>query len=199
MQTYPGDPPVSVEAHATEADDGYRVSSISLGTHTGTHVDAPSHTEPDGRTLGSFPVETFRFDAVRVDCRGLDPRGTIRVSDFPDHVDGDMLVVHTGWDDHWGTDAAYDHPSLSPEAAEWCADRGYHVGIDAMSVDPTPRPDDDSAGGGVPAHHALLGSDCLVVENLTNLEGLPGRFELDAFPLALDGDGAPVRAIARLS
>jgi kynurenine formamidase len=203
MQTYPGDPPVAVESHATAEADGYRVSRLSLGTHAGTHVDAPSHTEPDGRTLGSFGVERFRFDAVRVDCRGLEPRTAIDRNRLPGRVDGDLLVLDTGWSDHWGTPAAYDHPYLSADAAAWCADQSLDVATDAMSVDPTPRPGDDAGAGGdgeagVPAHHALLGRDRLILENLTNLSGLPGRFELHAYPLAVDGDGAPVRAVAVL-
>jgi kynurenine formamidase len=54
MPTYPGDPSVAVTPHATHATDGYRVSAVSVGSHTGTHVDAPAHTDPDGRTLDSY-------------------------------------------------------------------------------------------------------------------------------------------------
>ena len=70
------------------------------------------------------------------------------------------------------------------------------VGIDALNPDPTPSSlacDDEPAG--VQAHHALLGNDCLIVENLRALSQLPTRFELRAYPLALGGDGAPVRAV----
>ena len=65
-----------------------------------------------------------------------------------------------------------------------------------MSPDPTPSPqagDDESTD--FAAHHALLGENCLIVENLATLEGVGDRFELRAYPLALGGDGAPVRAV----
>lgn len=203
MPTYPGDPDVEITPHATHDADGYRVSRLELGTHAGTHIDAPAHTEPDGATLGSFDVDRFRFDARLVDCRGVDANGAIGPEAVPEADAGgerEMLVFRTGWADEWGTDRMTDHPYLAPETAERCAERGYHVGTDALSPDPTGGGGDEDEsgndGGGVPAHRALLGSGLLIVENLTNLGSVPERFELLAFPLRVDADGAPVRAVA---
>ncbi|WP_458186687.1 cyclase family protein [Haladaptatus sp. NG-WS-4] len=195
---YPGDPTVEVTPHATHEGEGYRVARLEFGTHSGTHVDAPCHTEPDGKTLDSFAVETFAFDAQLLDCTESDARESIEPDRLPEPTDADLLVFHTGWDAHWGTDAYFDHPYLTADAATWCADHGYHVAVDALSVDPTPsenaREDEPQ---GVPAHHALLGDDRLVVENLTDLDGLPERCRLYAFPLSVgDADGAPIRAVA---
>jgi kynurenine formamidase len=229
--TYPGDPPVTVEPHATHDADGYRVTRLGLGSHAGTHVDAPAHTEPDGATLDALSVDRFAFDALLVDCRDVGAHGEISVErlvrafddagvDAPGDADGDtdpvgetdagpggdtdvdagpggdtdddavdLLVCRTGWDAHWGTDRYHDHPHLAPAAAEWCADRGLSVGLDAASPDPFGDAD-------LPAHHALLGSDRVLVENLTNLAGLPRRFRLLAFPLPVAVDGSPVRAVA---
>lgn len=197
LPTYPGDPPVEVTPHATHAADGYRVSAVSLGSHAGTHVDAPAHTEPDGRTLDTFRPSAFAFDALRVDCRDLAARDPVPPDRVPD-ADADCVVFWTGWDRHWGTDRYGDHPYLAPETARGCVDRGYAVALDTPSPDPTPtenaRADEPE---GLPAHGALLGSDLLVVENLTGLGAAPERFELLALPLALRGDGAPVRAVGR--
>ena len=194
MPVFPGDPSVSVDAHATVADDGYRVSAVECGSHTGTHIDAPSHTEADGATIDSLPVSRFVRDAVRVDLRGCDPRARIRPTDLPT-ADAEAVVLHTGWDTHWGDSNYLDHPFLTPAAARHCVEHGYDVAIDALNVDPTPTADNDAEG--VPAHHELLGNDRLIVENLTNLAGLPDRFELSVVPLQIaDGDGSPVRAIA---
>jgi len=55
MQTYPGDPEVAVRPHATDEENEARVSALECGSHTGTHVDAPAHTEPDGKTLDGYP------------------------------------------------------------------------------------------------------------------------------------------------
>jgi len=209
MPVYPGDPPVAIESHATMAGDGYRTSALSLGTHAGTHVDAPAHTEPDGKTLDEFDVAAFRFDAVVIDCadvgaRAAISRDAIEAADPP--ADADAVLLHTGWAEHWGTDRYRDHPFLAPAAAEWLADAGYHVGFDTFSPDPTPPVEEGSGGDregpdaeppGIPAHHALLGAERLIVENLRGLDRLPDRVTLHAYPVAIeDADGAPVRAVA---
>jgi kynurenine formamidase len=195
MQTYPGDPEVSVEDAATHDADGYRVSELACGSHTGTHVDAPAHTEAEGRTLDEYPVSSFVLDTALVDCRGLDARESIPPERVP-RTDADCLLFRTGWDEHWGTERYLDHPYLSVDAAQRCVNDSYAVAIDTLSPDPTMSPrSTDSERDGFGAHHALLGAGQLVFENLTNLDPLPERFELRAYPLALGGDGAPVRAV----
>lgn len=216
VTVYPGDPAVEYAPVETHESDGYRVTEVRLGSHAGTHLDAPSHTEPDGRNLDEFDVERFAFNARLVDCSEKGPRETISADDLlaemeaetegagetetESESDTDLLVIRTGWADRWGTDRYYDHPYLSAAAAEACAERGWSVGVDALSVDPSPsrsgRAGDDEPAG-VPAHHALLGSERFILENLTALGGLPERFELRAYPLPLaEADGAPVRAVA---
>jgi len=198
MPVFPDDPAVSLEQYADMPETNYRVTALRCGSHTGTHVDAPSHTEPDGATIDSFPVERFALDAVLTDCRGLDAREPIGPDNVPD-VDADVLVVRTGWDDYWGEPAYRDHPYLTPAAAEACVALGYDVAIDALNPDPTPTDNarhDEPAG--FPVHHTLLGANQLIFENLTNLGAVPERFELLATPLKLTNcDGAPVRALAR--
>ena len=197
MPVFPGDPPVSVEPHATISADGYAVSAVACGSHAGTHVDAPSHTEADGLDVDGIDVDRFALDAVRADCRGRDPRSAIGRDDLPATA-ADLLVVHTGWDEHWGEPAYVDHPFLTPDAAAFCVEQGYDVAIDAWNVDPTPTDDAETdEPEGFPVHHTLLGRDRLIFENLTGLSRLPDRFEFLAFPMKLAGcDGAPVRAVA---
>ena len=196
MGTYPGDPEVSVESVATVEADGYRVSEIECSTHTGTHVDAPSHVGV-GDHIDAFGVERFVFDARVVDCTGTGAREPIGPAALPEDDAGGMVVLHTGWDDDWGTARYLDHPYLTAAAAERCVEAGWSVGLDTLSPDPTPSPNaasDEPAG--VPAHRRLLGNDLFVVENLTGLAGL-GRCRLFAVPLPVgDGDGSPVRAFA---
>ncbi|WP_058365496.1 cyclase family protein [Haloparvum sedimenti] len=202
--TYPGDPDVSVEPAATHEADGYSVHSVELGSHAGTHVDAPRHTEPDGATLDDGGVGEWVFDARLLDLTPCEAREGIEPAAFPDDLDPeiDLLVVRTGWANAWGTDAYRDHPFLTPAFAERCVDAGVGVGIDAFGPDPTApaEPTDHEPGDeptGFPAHHALLGADRPIVENLRNLAGLPDRFTVYAFPLPLaEGDGAPARVVA---
>lgn len=198
VQTFPGDPAVSIDPAATIDEDGYRVAAIRCGTHSGTHIDAPSHTEPDGETLDEYPVDQFVFDARVVDCTRYGDREPIEPDVLPADEDGDLLVFRTGWADHWGTDRYLDHPYLAPETADRCRAAGWSVGVDALNPDPTPTdaasPDEPS---GFPVHRTVLGDGLFIIENLTNLAGLD-RCELVAFPLAIDGaDGSPIRAVAR--
>lgn len=204
MCVYPDTPPVRVDPTATVESDGYRATSLLLDSHAGTHIDAPAHMLADGTTIDRLPVDTFQFEAIKADCRPLDPREPIGVetilsgvSETPEAM-VDLLVVQTGWDDHWGTGRYFDHPYLTAEAAEWVADRELHLGIDALNVDPTPTDNATSdEPAGYPVHHGLFSSDRLLVENLRGLGRLPARFELHAYPLAIrDGDAAPVRAVA---
>ena len=210
MPVYPGDPGVTAEQSATMETDGYRVTRLSFTTHAGTHVDAPAHMEPEGATLDEYDVGAFRFDARVVDLAGDDADGSDdalgpREAITPEHVPDrdaldpgtDMLVLRTGWGSRWGDDSYLDHPYLAAETAARAADLGCAVGLDTINPDPTPT---DRAGvdepEGVPAHRELLGAGEFVVENLRLPDRLPERFTLRAYPLRVDADGAPVRAVA---
>ncbi|MBP2249964.1 molybdopterin-guanine dinucleotide biosynthesis protein MobB [Halarchaeum solikamskense] len=199
MPVYPGDPEVSITPAATHDADGYRVSGLALGTHAGTHVDAPRHVDPDGATLGAYDLADFRLDARRV-AVDADARAEIGPERFPEPDDADVLVVDTGWAERWGTPAYADHPYLSADAAAWCVEHDYHLALDTFGPDPTPTGNaDPSEPTGVPAHERLLGAGKLVFENLAGLDVLPPRFTLRAYPLKVDADGAPVRAVAELT
>jgi kynurenine formamidase len=204
---YPDDPPVRVKERASVAEDGYRLTELSLSTHAGTHVDAPAHTEGRGARVDQLALSAFRFEAVRLELPEKAPREPIERAELADAAarvapqaafEADMVVLETGWDEYAGRDWYRDHPYLTPAAATWCTDNGYHVGVDALSVDPTPspnaRPDEPD---GLPAHHELLGSGHLVVENLADVAAPPESFTLHAYPLAVEGlEAAPVRAVA---
>lgn len=200
MPVYPGSRPASVETVTTVDSDGARVTELDLDTHVGTHVDAPAHTLEDGNTLDDFSLSAFEFDARVVDCTGLSDREPIAPEALGEPTAHDMLVVRTGWDDHWGTERYRDHPYLTEAAAAWCADHGYSVGLDTFGPDPTPSVDSDreraAEPAGLPAHDALFADGGLIVENLRGLGRLPTEFELTASPLALAAEASPVRAVA---
>lgn len=211
MPTYPGDPEVTLTADATHSSSGYATSELRTGTHAGTHVDAPRHTLSEGETLDDLDVGRFAFNARLVDLRPLGPREAITPTALPEpsalDTGVDLLVLHTGWEAHWGTDRYCDHPYLTGAAAVWCRDQGVGVGLDTFGPDPTPseRPladeritdDLDGEPDDTPAHDTLLTDSLPIVENLCGLEDLPRRFRLYAFPLRLRaGDGSPVRAVA---
>lgn len=198
---YPGDPVARFTPAATVAEDGYNVLHVRMGSQTGTHVDAPFHFLDDGPRIDELPLEMFLAPAVIVDVRGKAPHGRIEWSDLAPYAGllgpGRMLVLHTGWDEHWGTDAYFDHPFLTGDAAERVVAAGVRtVALDALSLDETVV--GGSPADGFAAHFAVLGAGGVIVENLRNLAAVQGPDPiLSVLPLRLAGaDGAPVRAVA---
>lgn len=202
MPVYPGSRAVSVEPVTSVAEDGSRVTELDIDTHVGTHIDAPAHTLEGGKTLDEFDLAAFEFDARVVDCTDFGERDPIRPTAFPEADDSDLLVVRTGWNEHWGTERYRDHPYLTEAAARWCATHGYSVGLDTFGPDPTPSVsparERDGEPDGLPAHDALFADDCLIVENLRGLDRLPEECRVTAYPLALAAEASPVRAVAKV-
>ncbi|MBK0422711.1 cyclase family protein [Leucobacter sp. CSA2] len=203
MTVYPGDPAVRVRAALSIARDGSAVAALELGTHTGTHVDAPAHIVPGGRTIDRVGLDELIGEALVLDPTrggaeplssgesiGIERLGIERLSRVPA-----IVIVRTGWDRRFGGRRYFRHPHLAPEAAERLCELGMHVlGVDMFSPDPTPNPGEE---GAFPVHEIVLGADGLIVENLRGLEALGERAQLGFFPLPVrGGDGAPVRAVA---
>ncbi|WP_419197699.1 cyclase family protein [Microbispora hainanensis] len=204
MPVYPGDPEVEIAPALTVAAEGVNVLGLHLGSQSGTHVDAPFHIDDALPTLDDLPLERFLGPAVVLDARGLPPRAPVTPAMLAAVTGrlapGTVLLVATGWDEHWGTPEYLTHPYLDAETARLIVAAGVRtVGVDALSVDPTPAPAD------LPAHRVLCGAHAVIAENLRGLGPLldaqaAGRpVEVSLFPLRLAGaDGAPVRAVARI-
>ena len=198
---YPGDPIVSFTPAATVAQDRYNLLHVRMGSQTGTHVDAPYHFFNDGAPVDELPLDLFFGPAVIADVRGKDRRGRIEWEDLAPVADrlgpGRVLVLHTGWDQHWGSAGYFDHPFLTGEAASRVVATGVRaVGLDAPSLDETVL--SEPSTGHFAAHRAVLGAGGVIVENLTNLSAINTPHPiLSVLPLRFTGaDGAPVRAVA---
>lgn len=200
MTTFPGDPTVTITPAASIDEDGVSVHELRCGSHTGTHIDAPCHTESGGETLEDRAIGEYAFDARLVDATPCEPREPIDEDRLPSDIadEVDLVVVRTGWDDHWNAESYLDHPYLTPDAAKHLREADCGVAVDALNPDPSPTGNATAdEPDGFPVHGILLGDDLPILENLTGLDGLPERFTLYAFPLPIvDGDGAPVRAVA---
>ena len=195
---YPGTPAPMFSATRSITRDGARETLLQMGSHTGTHMDAPRHILPDGSGLDQLPVSQFCGRAVVLDVSDLEP-GSVITADFLRAQNGtlrsaDYALIYTGWEKKWGTEAFLGDPFpiLDEESARYlvcCGLKG--VGTDAISVDPVGTEN-------FPAHHVLLGGGLVIVENLC-LKKLVGRKDIMFFALPLkfeDADGAPVRAVA---
>ena len=201
-QVYPNDPVPAVRSAFTIEDDGVNVLALELGSHTGTHVDAPYHFEAAGARLDDVELGRFAGPAVIADVTGLGDREPIRWEAIEPHVDrlgpDRILVLRTGWSDrYYGTDRYLDHPFLAPSACERILELGVRtIAIDALNPDETLL-DDTSASWDV--HHLVLRAGGVIAENLTNLGAVtfddPVVFLLP-LRLAGDADGAPCRAVA---
>jgi arylformamidase len=181
--------------------DGLRCVRMSLPTHFGTHLDAPSHFLSEGGTVDQVPLETLIGPArcLTVAGRGGEPFG---VADLPAHADlvapGDALLLRTGWDEKFHHDDYFLHPYLAPDLVDWVLERGVRlVGVDALSPDlPGPLRDESFD---YPTHHRLLGAGVLIAENL-DLRAVSDRactLIIGALPV-VGADGAPARVLARL-
>jgi kynurenine formamidase len=195
MPVFPGDPEAELKPAGLEGP--WRVLHLTLGTHTGTHIDAASHYVAGGRTIDDYPLERFVLEGrvVHLGAAADEPiEWAALAAQLPaDGLAGTAVLLHTGWDRFWAEPGAERHPYLSSEAAGRLVEAGVGlVGTDALNVDAT-------AAGTEHAHAALLGADVLIVENLTCLDRLEaGRPYRCAFvPLRIDGgDGSPIRAFA---
>lgn len=187
---WPGDTPFSSESvWDMEKGASCNVSRIVTSPHNGTHADAPLHFLPGSTGIGEVPLGPYLGPCVVVDG----PRnGQIE----PEHLSGIDLANHprilVRTRDEAGTEFPTDFVSLSPEAAEWLADRGaLLIGLDTPSMDPFDSKTMD-------AHHALLGARVAILENLVLAHVDPGFWELIALPLRWSGlDASPVRAVLR--
>jgi kynurenine formamidase len=204
MVTYRGLPAPAIcdywsrEASASLYDDGstFQIGRIDMVANTGTYLDAPFHRYADGADLAGLELAGLAslpgLVVRKPFARGL----AVEAEDFAGlDVRGKAVLVHTGWDAHWRTEAYFErHPYLTQAAAELLVDGGAAlVGIDSYNID-------DTAARARPVHTVLLGAGIPICEHMTNLGALPDSgFRFSAVPPKIAGMGTfPVRAFAQV-
>ena len=202
MITYKGLPaPLICDHLSRESSRGtydggaeFQIGRIDMVGNTGTYLDSPFHRYADGDDLSALPLERLvclpgvvvrakDVQSVEVEAfRGLDLKGK-------------AVLIHTGWDRHWRTDAYFeDHPFVAEQAAEYLVEAGATlVGIDSHNID-------DTRGKARPVHTILLGAGIAIVEHMRGLDALPDQgFRFSAAPPKITGFGTfPVRAFAEI-
>lgn len=192
MQVYPRDPQPKFEPHSTIKDDKVNVTLITVGSHTGTHVDAQSHFLSNGNSVESEPLSKFIGEATIIDVSvkegggggGITAKDLNRYSDIVQR--DDILLTYTGTGDR-RTNFTY----LDISAARWIVNHKIKcIGIDTLSVEKYDSKD-------APIHKLLLSEGIGIIENLDNLKQfVTKRMFLVCLPLPFEGiDGSPARAI----
>ena len=184
MSTYPSDPDISIVREKEIHLDRTLLHRFTMGTHTGTHLDAPAHIISGGKTLDDFPLSSFTGKTVKVDFNSISEL---------DKVDG--IIFDSNWYRKFKEPEIYfgsDRPEIPKDLVKKVMEMGIkYFGCDLPSVDVSGSKDK-------PIHNALLGANIIVYESLTNLNQLPllTPFKFYGFPLPFVGlDGSPVRAI----
>src|SRR5215831_18683611 len=193
MVHYPGDPPVELkQTKHLDRGDPATVSHLSLGVHTGTHVDAPVHF-----IGGAAGVDEFSIDAMIGPARVNEilDKEICTAQDLAAHDirAGERLLLRTNNSIRcWNVDAfVEDYAHLDTSAAKMLADRRVRmVGIDYLSI--------GRGNDGPEVHRILLGADIVIVEGLDLSRVKAGVYDVVCLPLKiLGGDGAPARVTVR--
>ena len=203
MMTFPTHwhPVVEVTILGRHGIEGRETRKIVLGTHIGTHADAPRHFIPNGRTIDEVPLDILVGPATVVN---FSPCRALQVIDVPDlkaklgNKVPARLILRTDWSEYFGQMAFYnEYPFFSEAAATWMVENGVRL----IAMD-TPSPDNPAHSRGTakdsPNHKVLLGAGVVLVEYVCNLKSVTAsEVELVVLPLKLKGcDGSPVRCVA---
>ena len=183
-------------------DPGFRVQQIRMHAGVGTHMDAPSHCVPGGKSIADIELAHLIAPCVRIDVSGqAHEKYSLSVEELTEFEaqygqvpPGAFFLIYTGWEKFWNDPAKYHNnyifPSVSAAAAEFLLKRQIvGIGIDTFSPD---RPED-----GFPVHEIILGAGKYIIENVANGNQLPvvGAY-IFALPIKTqDGTEAPIRFI----
>jgi arylformamidase len=193
MVLYEGDPGVEVTPRLEIAKgDTANVSLLSMGSHTGTHVDAPAHFIEGGATVEALPVDSLIGPALVAEVASERLIGRRDLE--PLSLDGQSrLLLKTRNSALWARGAfTREFVALDLEGARYLTERGLRlIGIDYLSIEAFHSP-------GHPVHRHLLGAGVVILEGLDLSRVAPGVYELVCLPLPVRGiDGAPCRALLR--
>lgn len=179
--------------------DGWNATTLQLYSHCGTHMDAPCHFLPGGRTLDQQDLSVVVGPAIVVNLAPATPRQLLTVADLAPVAGlmhpGCRLLFRTDWHQRFGTPAYRDElPRISAELAQWLVEQ--QVGL--IGVEPPSVADVNNIREVTEVHEILFRGDVVIVEGLAHLDQLTQPIvQFVALPMKItNGDGSPVRAIA---
>ncbi len=191
LPLWPGDPELRLHWAANiEQGDLVNLTELSMGIHTGTHIDAPLHFLPNGKPIDSLSLNVFVGEAQVVAIPQDVNLITVDILQDVCEINAARILFKTKNSQLWETSKfQQDYVALEASAAQWLVDQGVQlVGIDYLSIAPFKDP--------APTHETLLNNDVVIVESLDLRLVKPGIYTLICLPLKLVGrEAAPARAI----
>jgi arylformamidase len=194
VPTYPGNQPVEfAPVKRIARGDSSNVSKLVMGTHTGTHVDAPKHFFDDKPGVEALPLDLLigRARVIDVPVRGGITETHLAQAGLREDL---RVLLRTPNSALWNTHDGFheDYTYLTDSGARFLVEQGVKVvGVDYLSVEQFHK-------AGAPAHHALLGGGVVIIEGLDLSEADAGAYEMYCLPLRIDAaDGAPARVVLK--
>lgn len=192
MVYYPGDPGAVIEPVLNIAQgDSANLSRLRLGSHTGTHIDAPRHFEKNGVSVDRVSLATLMGPCRVADLTGAGDFITSEDLEEASTRGCERLLLKTQNSKLWANpEFTADYVPLSDDAAKYLVETGVKlIGIDYLSIE-------RFKSERHPVHHELLSAGVIILEGIDLSEVAAGHYNLTCLPLKiLDGDGAPARAV----
>ncbi|MDP2949205.1 MAG: cyclase family protein [Chloroflexota bacterium] len=192
MPVYPGEPqPIIQPLSQIARGDVANVSLLTLGSHTGTHIDAPCHFLADGQTVDKLALDALVGPALVVQAQAAQEITAADLESLAIPQTTERLLFKTRNSELWGKERFQtDFVSLAADAARWLVERGIRlVAIDYLSVE-------RFGAEFFEVHETLLRAGIVVVEGVDLRRVSPGPYFLACLPLKIEGgDGAPARAV----
>jgi arylformamidase len=193
IPTYPGNPEFDLQPIKRIADGGSSNNSrLILGTHTGTHVDAPRHFFDGAPGVDELALNLLlgRARVVEIQKRGGIAADDLQAAGLREDI---RVLLKTSNSALWNDPAFHEeYTHLTESAARYLVEQGVRVvGVDYLSVEQFKK-------AGAPAHRALLSAGVVIIEGLNLSEAEPGFYEMYCLPLRIaGGDGAPARVVLK--
>jgi arylformamidase len=194
LATYPGNPEFDITpVKRIASGDSSNNSRLVMGTHTGTHVDAPKHFFDDKPGVDGLALELLigRARVIDLPHRGGITRAHLAEAGLREDL---RVLLRTPNSALWNSTDGFhtDYTYVTEEAARFLVEQGVKViGVDYLSVEQFHK-------AGAPAHHVLLGSGLVIIEGLNLSEVEAGQYEMYCLPLRIAGaDGAPARVVLK--
>ncbi len=188
MVVYPGNPDVTIEkivSHASKSE----ISKLTLGSHTGTHIDAPKHAITGACSLDQLSLDAFYGPCRVIDCTQDKVFVSLQTIEQAHVQKGERILLKTQNSLRGFNQFDPNFIFVSPEAAQYLASKVVFIGIDYFSIKQKGSTDNRP-------HTYFLEKNIPILEGIDLSSVQPGTYTLIAFPLALyQGDGAPTRAI----